>query len=64
MQFHSGMNLESLSNNVAGKEVVDVNYPIIYGSINLENNTHKKGESSYAFCEICEDVLPLLNILM
>lgn len=62
-QFYSS-NTESSSNNIVGQKVVDMKYPIIYGSINLENSTHEKGESLYTFCEICEDVFSLPNTFM
>lgn len=66
-QFHSGKNLESISNNVADMEIEEMKHHVIYGSINLEDSTCEKGESSYTFwefCEICENKFPLPNNLM
>lgn len=50
VQIYSGKNLESSFNNVIGQKVGDMEYPIIYGSIKLENSNHENRKSSYIFC--------------
>uniref|UniRef100_A0A3Q7J9M0 RING-type domain-containing protein n=1 Tax=Solanum lycopersicum TaxID=4081 RepID=A0A3Q7J9M0_SOLLC len=63
-QFHSGKNLESSSNYDVGKKPIEIKYFVVQDSLNLKNSITQEGESSCTFCEICEDVFSLSNIMM
>ncbi|MCD7460635.1 RING finger protein [Datura stramonium] len=51
--FNSGKKLESRSNEAAGKKVQETPY-----EISKMNNILQKGESSCAYCVICDDAKP------
>ncbi|TMW80207.1 hypothetical protein EJD97_022791 [Solanum chilense] len=63
-QFHSGKNLESSSNCGVGKKPIEIKYSVVPDSPNLKKNINQEGESSCTFCENCEDVFSLSNIMM